>query len=159
MLPVLTLSKLVKPLIGRVPEIKTYISEILTLIGQVQFNLSLRRCYLMKSYLKGQFQALCDMKTPISTTLYGDGIQKEIKKCKTAVKIGKFVPNYRRPFGRGAARYDRPCYQSQFRGPYRGRGSARYQPYVNQWSQAQFGYGGAYGQFGYQHHGRRKAPS
>ena len=161
MLPLLELAKVVRPFIANAPEIKTYISEILTLIGQVQFNLSLRRRYLMKPYLKGQFQALCNMKTPISTMLYGDDIQKEIKKCETAVKIGKFVPNSRRSFGRGAARYSRPGYQGQVRGLYRGkgRGAARYQPYQNQWSQAQLGFGGPYGQFGHQHQGRRKAPT
>ena len=79
MLPLLELAKVVRPFIANVPEIKTYISEILTLMGQVQFNLSLRRRYLMKPDLKGQFQALCNMKTPISTMLYGDDIQKEIK--------------------------------------------------------------------------------
>ena len=161
MLPVLELSKVVRPFISKAPEMKTLISEILTLIGQVQFNLSLRRRYLMKPFLKGQFQTLCNMKTPISTMLFGDDIQKEIKKCETAVKIGKFIPNFRRTnsFGRGAPRY-RSGYQGQIRGSYRGRGrSARYQPYNNQWSQAQLGFGGPYGQFGHQHNGRRKAPS
>ena len=51
-------------------------------------------------------------------------------------------------------------YQGQIRGSYRGRGrSATYQPYNNQWSQAQLGFGGPYGQVGHQHYGRRKAPS
>lgn len=44
MLPVLELSKVARPFLSNAPEIKTYISEVLTLIGQVQFNLSLRRC-------------------------------------------------------------------------------------------------------------------
>lgn len=75
------------------------------------------------------------------------------------MKLGKYVPNYRKPFvGRpgGYTRYGR--FQGQFhslRG--RGRASARYQPYNKPWSQAQLGYGGPYGQFGYQHQNRKKA--
>ena len=99
LLPVLALTKAVKLFIPQVPEVKTYISEILTIFGQVQFNLSLRRRYLMKPFVKSQFSALCNMKTPISTYLFGDDLQKEIKKCKTEVKIGKFTSTYRNFFG------------------------------------------------------------
>ena len=62
MLPVLELSKVVKPFLSKAPEMKTHISEILTLIGPVQFKLSLRRRYLMKPFIISQFQTLCNMK-------------------------------------------------------------------------------------------------
>ena len=158
LLPVLALTKAVKPFISQVPEVKTYISEILTIFGQVQFNLSLRRRYLMKPFVKSQLSALCNMKTPISTYLFGDDLQKEIKKCETAVKIGKFTPTYRRNFsvGRANPRFNKPFYQGQSIGPIRGRGRAgsRLRPYNNSWNQSTIGYGGKYGQFG--HHAKRK---
>ena len=108
----------------------------------------------MKPYVKTQFSALCNMKTPITTNLFGDDLLLEIKKCEMAVKNGKYVPSFRRNVNRGFPHYNRSNYQGQSVGPMRGRGRVMngYCPYMmGNWSQSNFGYGGQYGQFGHQH--------
>ena len=103
----------------------------LTILGQVQFNLSVRRHYMLRPYLKNHYSGLCSINTPITANLFRDDVSKEIKKCKVSVKVGKFFQPYRshirgRSFG-GNRGY----------GPIRarGRGAYRTRPYGGQ-----FGY-------------------
>lgn len=89
-------------------EAKVMFSDLLTVLGQVQFNLSLRRRYLIRPYLKKKYSSLCSISMPITTKLFGDDISKEVKSCDALSYIGKDyaynayrgVPR-RRPFRRG----------------------------------------------------------
>ena len=148
MIPILSLANIIKPLIAQLPGAKDLISDALTLLGQAQFHLSIRRRYLLRPSLKSQYSNICNLSTPITSYLFGDDVSKELKKCETTVKIGKFVPNNRYP------KYSQGFGPTRNRG-YRGAGRSR--PYNN----ATYGYGfnprgmgrqpSPYGQFGYQH--------
>ena len=78
--PIIKLFELVKPHIVGNPEAKTLFSDVITLIGQVQYNLSLRRRYMIKPHLKKKYQNLCHISMPVSSKLFGDDITKDVKK-------------------------------------------------------------------------------
>lgn len=79
-LPIIKLASLLKPQIKSNVEAKTMIADALTLFGQAQYNLSLRRRYMIRPQLKKKYSNLCNINTPITTSLFGDDVQKEIKK-------------------------------------------------------------------------------
>lgn len=137
--PIIELFKLVKPHVIDNQEAKTLFSDVITLLGQVQFQLSIKRRYMIRPNLKKKYQALCNIATPISTQLFGDDLAKSIKNCETTVNVGK--ENYGGSYGNGY----RPFRSRVFFGrgaPSRGaRYSYRYQPYPQNMS---FGYGGVY---------------
>ena len=146
LVPVMKLIEIVKPLIKGNDEAKTLFSDVITLFGQVQYNLSLRRRYMIRPNLKKKYQDLCNINTPISTQLFGDQIAKKIKELDTSVSVGK--ENYPR-YAMGNVSSGRPFRgQGNFRGGQGrgGRGSARYQPYPQQF--VPYGYGQFGGQFG-----------
>lgn len=126
--PVIKLTECLKAAFIHNAEAKSLVADILTMLGQVQYHLSLRRRYMIRPNLKKKYFNLCNMNTPITSNLFGDDIAKEIKNCDTGVSIG------REPFiarGRGRAGFSnysagkRP-YHSADNGNY---GSGRYQPY------------------------------
>ena len=82
-LPIIKLASLLKPQIKSNVEAKTMIADALTLFGQAQYNLSLRRPYMIRPQLKKKYSNFCNINTPITTSLFGDDVQKEIKKCDT----------------------------------------------------------------------------
>lgn len=94
---------------------KQTVLDALTLFGQVQYHLSLRRRYLLKPNLKKKYRNLCSQSTPISSQLFGDDIAKEIKNCDAGVSISSRLDQFSRPF-RG-------------RGFYRGNRGRRFHPY------------------------------
>ena len=124
-MPIVKLAALVKAQMSITPEIKACISDAITLMGQVQYNISLRRRYMLRPHLKKKYSSLCNLNTPISSLLFGDDVAQEIKKCETGLRLRRddnaFNFNAR---GRG---YSRGCPTR----PYRGRGLNRYQPYNN----------------------------
>ena len=65
------------------------LSDALTLLGQVQYNLSVRRRYIIRPNLKKKYTSLCNISTPISNQLFGDDIAKEIKNCDSMYGLGK----------------------------------------------------------------------
>ena len=118
-------------------EVKSSISDAITLFGQAQFSISLRRRYMIRPFLKKKYSSLCSIQTPITGQLFGDDLNKEIKKCDTSVSVA------RENFGSFS-------YRGQSRGRARGRGSYSYRGYSN--SNQSYGqynqYGGrGYGQF------------
>jgi len=120
MVPVMKLAEELKPQLKT--ESKKLISDTLVLLGQVQYNLSLRRRYAIRPTLKKKYQNLCKVTVPITDKLFGDDISKEVKACD-ALHLGKdqyFASQ--RAFGRG-----RPGQYNQY--SQRGRGYDRYQPY------------------------------
>ena len=125
MVPVIKLFEVVKPHIAGNQEAKTLFSDIITMMGQVQYNLSLRRRYMIKPHLKKKYHNLCHISMPISNKLFGDDVSKEVKNSDTGISIAKdgYNYNYYRPY-RGRGMFPN-------RGNYRGSGmrSFRYQPY------------------------------
>jgi hypothetical protein len=89
---------------------KEYISDALTMFGQVQYQLSLRRRYIIRPNLKKKYKNICNQSTPITSQLFGDDITKEIRNCDTGISLA--FPRYdNRPFrGRvsAASRYPYP---------------------------------------------------
>ena len=81
--PIIKLFEVVKPFIAGNSEAKTLFSDVITLMGQVQYNLSLRRRYMIKPHLKKKYHNLCNISMPISTKLFGDDVTKDIKNCDT----------------------------------------------------------------------------
>ena len=77
MVPVIKLFEVVKPHIAGNQEAKTLFSDIITMMGQVQYNLSLRRRYMIKPHLKKKYHNLCHISMPISNI--GDDVSKEVK--------------------------------------------------------------------------------
>lgn len=138
--PIIKLLELVKPHIAGNTEAKTLFSDVITLMGQVQYNLSLRRRYMIKPHLKKKYQNLCHISMPVSTKLFGDDITKDVKNCDTGISIAKenYPAYYNRPYrGRGAFRagYSRGM-----------RSNYRYQPYPQNMQyggmfRADYGYG------------------
>lgn len=147
MIPILSMAKVVQPFISQCPQLKGLISDSLTLLGQAQFQMSIRRRYLLRPSLKTKYSAICNISTPITSYLFGDDVTKELKKCETTVKVGKFFSPNR--FPKQGSSY------GPMRTP-RGRGTYRARPYG--------GYGNAntygrpntlarqpYGQYGHVH--------
>ena len=92
MVPVIKLAEILKPYIVGNTEAKQMLSDVLTLMGQIQFNLSLRRRYLIRPNLKKKYSNLCNINVPITTSLFGDDVLKEIKNCETGVLNEIVVP-------------------------------------------------------------------
>jgi len=110
MVPVIKLADKLKAQIQENAEVKGLMSDILTVIGQTQHMLSLRRRFMIRPFLNRKYANLCNRNTPVSSFLFGDEIGRDIKTCDTGVYLGRSNFVYR---GRG-------------RGPRRGRG-----PYAN----------------------------
>ncbi|MCG8113303.1 MAG: hypothetical protein N0E59_21335 [Candidatus Thiodiazotropha taylori] len=120
--PIIKLFELLKPQIAGNSEIKTLFSDTITMMGQVQYNLSLRRRYMIKPHLKKKYQNLCHVSMPISTKLFGDDVTKDVKNCDTGVSLAKdSYPGfygYNKPF-RARGGYSRGVYSRGSRGGFR----------------------------------------
>ncbi|MCG8048844.1 MAG: hypothetical protein N0E48_25110 [Candidatus Thiodiazotropha endolucinida] len=143
MVPILKLVKLMKSHMSE--EAQTSISDAITLLGQAQFNISIRRRYMIRPFLKKKYSALCNLQTPITSQLFGDDLNKEIKRCDTSVSVAR---EHYGPYtgfrgqSRGRARGRGYSYRgysnanpsySQYPGyQYGGRGYARFHPYSRQ---------------------------
>ncbi|MCG8046745.1 MAG: hypothetical protein N0E48_14100 [Candidatus Thiodiazotropha endolucinida] len=134
--PILELLSVLKDQIESNSKARTLISDSITLLGQAQFNLSLRRRYMIRPHLKKKYANLCNINTPISTFLFGDDVQKEIKKCDTSMSVAKeqysfFGPQRMR--GRVRGRYtSHRGYGYNYNNFNATRGYNRYQPYGRQ---------------------------
>jgi hypothetical protein len=58
-------------------EAKCIFSDLLTVLGQVQYNLSLRRRYLTRPYLKKKYSSLFGISMPITTKLFSDDVRRQ----------------------------------------------------------------------------------
>jgi hypothetical protein len=129
MVAVLKLAELLKPHITSNSEAKGLLTDLITLSGQVQYSLSLRRRYNCRPHLKKKYANLCHVNVPITTKLFGDDITKEIKNCEAVYSLAK-------------DRYSFP--QKSFRGSFKNRGMSngrqnRFQPYNRGQSSFQYG--------------------
>ena len=141
LVPIIKLTKIMKGKLSE--EAQDAITDSITLLGQAQFNLSIRRRYMIRPHLKKKYSALCNIATPVTSQLFGDDLNKEIKKCDTTVAVGR-----NSDYGRFGQYSDR----GQFRG--RGRGRGNYHPRGHGYGGPGFGnygnhfggnYGGQYG--------------
>lgn len=59
MLPILELCKILNSHAAKIPGAKTCLTDALNILGQVQYNLSIKRPYLMTSFLKPKYYGIC----------------------------------------------------------------------------------------------------
>ncbi|KAH3693043.1 hypothetical protein DPMN_193380 [Dreissena polymorpha] len=52
--------------------------------------MSVRRRYLLRPFLIQKYSSICNINTPITSNLFGDDVSKELKKCATSVRVGKY---------------------------------------------------------------------
>lgn len=145
--PIMDLFRMVRPHFGDSNEARTLFSDVITLLGQVQFQLSIKRRYLIRPVLKKKYHGLCNISTPISTKLFGDDseLTKSVKNCDTSINVGKenYNSNNQGYYG-GNYRPYKPR-GSLGRGANRGaRFNYRYQAYPNM----MYGYGNGYSGYG-----------
>lgn len=116
-------------------EVKTLFSDLITIFGQIQYNLSLRRRYFVRPYLKNKYSSLCNMSTPITTKLFGDDISKEVKSCDALSYWGKESPysSYRGGPQRFRGKYRRENYATSYQTGF------RTQPYPSRSTSFRFG--------------------
>ena len=89
MVPVYKLSEGLRNQISKNAKAKTKISDAIPLFGYAQFNFSLRVRYMNRPHLKMKYSNLCSLNIPVTSFLFGDDVQKEIKKCDTSMSIAK----------------------------------------------------------------------
>ena len=70
MTPIINLAEVLKPHIQGNKEAKTRTADALTVMRQVQFNLSVRRHYLIRPNLKKKYFGLCNISTLLTTKLF-----------------------------------------------------------------------------------------
>lgn len=127
MIPIIKLADILKPFISGNVEAKSLLSDALTLLGHVQFSLSIRRRYMIRPALKKKNHSLCNISRPISTLLFGDEISKEIKSCDSVTYLGR-NDTFSAGRGRGAfGKYPRKGLSRDYGSDE--YGGHRYQPY------------------------------
>ena len=136
---VIKLAEILKPQIMANSQAKTLLSDSLTLLGQVQFNLSIRRRYFIRPNLKNKYHSLYNISCPITDKIFRDDIAKDIKSYDSLYGLGKDqgYSYYRPNRGRGS-RFPRRGYNGGYGYQQSGYGSSygygyganmRYQPY------------------------------
>ena len=99
MIPII---KALRPQLQGNADARTLIADALTLKGQIQFNTSVKRRYLIRPNLKKKYFGLCNISTPVTIKLYGDDVSKDIKNCDSVSYLGKDQYGYRGVNGRGS---------------------------------------------------------
>ena len=102
MIPIIKLAEVLRPQLQGNAEARTLIADALTLMGQIQFNMSVKRRYLIRPNLKKKYFGLCNISTPVTTKLFGDDVSKDIKNCDSVSYLGKDQYGYKGVRGRGS---------------------------------------------------------
>lgn len=123
MVPLFKLIEILKPAIMASSEAKQLISDSLTMLGQVQHSLSIRRRYLIRPQINKRYKNLCNISMPVTTFLFGDDISKEMKSCDAEQNLGLAKSNYQQ------SGYSRSANRGRYPRNFRGRG--RFMPYNN----------------------------
>lgn len=87
--PIVSVADIFRRNNSQTPEIKSLLSDTLTLLGQIQYHLSLRRRYMIRPLLKKKYSRLCNMSMPITKQLFGDDFSKEVKNCDSLGFLGR----------------------------------------------------------------------
>ena len=128
MVPIIKLAELLKSQISANSEAKGLMSDALTLLGQIQFSLSVRRRYLIRPTLKKKYHSLCNVSSPITGNLFGDDLTKDIKACDALTSLGNEYTRYNNNF-RGRKYNKRGNYNNYGYNSGQSQYSQRYQPY------------------------------
>ena len=150
MVAVVKLASVLKQHITGNAEAKGILSDLITLMGQVQYNLSLRRRYMCRPYLDKKYSGLCNVNVPLTSKLFGDDIAKEVKNCEAGFSLAR--DKYK--FHSASSGYGP---QRPFRGRhsnFRSRRPSRFQPYGQQ-GRPQYYNQSQYGQYGPPRRGSR----
>jgi hypothetical protein len=118
------------------------LTDALGLLGHSNFSLSMRRRDLIKPGLKRKYAALASDTVPLTSNLFGDDIEKTLKKIGRADDVGRDAAGYNRTDRYGSKnggsyprynnRYNyRGGYNRSQQSHYRGRGGS-YKPW-KQW--------------------------
>ena len=82
-------------------QIIRYVADAMAMLGHINTDLSLLRRELMRSTLHADYRNLCNPDHPVTSLLFGDDLQKEMKDLKETSMIGSKVSsnyhNYDRP--------------------------------------------------------------
>lgn len=89
--PIVRIAEILRSNNSQTPEIKTLLSDTLTLLGQMHYHLSLRRRYMIRPLLKKKYSRLCNMSMPITKQLFVDDFSKEVKNCEKLQISGFWV--------------------------------------------------------------------
>ena len=63
------------------------VADITAIVGKVVYDLSLKRCELIKSSLKPQFRSLCSANNEPTELLFGDDLTKHVKDLTMTNKL------------------------------------------------------------------------
>ena len=83
-----------------VPQTIRNLADAGAMIGHVNTNLSLLRRDTMRPTLHEDYRNLCNPDLPITSLLFGDDLQKDMKDLKETTKIGYRVTNRQRGYNR-----------------------------------------------------------
>ncbi|XP_052244724.1 uncharacterized protein LOC127853924 [Dreissena polymorpha] len=126
MVPVMKLAEMLRGNLPAKEQTKQLVSDSLTLLGQVQYNLSIRRRFLIRPNIPNKkYRALCNFDTPITCQLFGDDISKEMKNCDAGVMLSNSLRAYQNFSMHENLRRSRGRFPCNFRGRW------RFMPYGN----------------------------
>ena len=128
LIPVIKLAETVKGSDAKA-QCKSYISDALTLMGQVQYNISVKRRYSLRPHINRKYSSLCSVSMPITSKLFGDDVAKDMKLCDSMYNIGTARPWWK---SRGSRQSHRPARGGSY---YGNSGYGRYQPYQSSYQQ------------------------
>ena len=80
MIPIIKLIQLLKSEMSE--EAQNLVSDTMVLLGQAHFNLSVGRRYMIRPFLKKKYSSLCNIATPVTNKLFGDDLNKKMKKSR-----------------------------------------------------------------------------
>jgi len=127
MIPIIKLAECIKKSVIK-SQCKGLISDALTLMGQVQYNLSVKRRYCIRPHLNRKYASICTVSMPITTKSFGDDVSKYLKACDSLLNIGsnrmwKSKSGQRSSYRpvRGSSYYGAVRYQPTYQPPQRGR--------------------------------------
>ena len=99
MIQIIKLAELLRPHIQSNNEARTMIADALTLMGQIQLNLSVMKRFLIGPDLKKKYFGLCNISSPLTTKPFWDDVSKDIKNCNSVTYLGKKQCCYKGPRG------------------------------------------------------------
>ena len=72
-----------------VPGLIRQLTDSVVLLGQANYDLSLRRRDTMRPALSSDYRGICNADNPVTHLLYGEDLQKDLKNVKENQKLGK----------------------------------------------------------------------
>ena len=76
------------------PKIISSLTDSLALLGHATYELSLRRCDIMRPSINKELRALCNQQIPVMDFLFGDDVQSSLKTIKECNKGHGYKQGY-----------------------------------------------------------------